>query len=165
MPEIASLRCHDSHKLASHTSTTSWTSLPAEIRLIILELVAHQKHPGWASLASVCREWQVILEKSNYRKLKVPSSRLGEFKSMVPPHKRQLVRHIWFDIELRRYSTRCCSKRRSLLKNMGLSVTKAIWKMYSILRSWEPANELTLELNVVCPTDSEHFFQEFVLLF
>ncbi|KAL6901237.1 hypothetical protein GGI43DRAFT_433939 [Trichoderma evansii] len=145
--------------MASHTSIiTSWKSLPAEIRITILELVAHQKHPGWASLASVCRQWQDILEKANYRKLKIRSSRLGEFTSMVPPNKRHLIRHIWFDIELRRYNLRCCSNWRSTMEHTGRTVTKAVRKIYSILSSWEAANELTLELNVVCPSDSEHFF-------
>lgn len=143
--------------MASHGST-SWTSLPAEIRLRILGHITHEKPHGWVSLASVCKEWQTVVEKENYRKLKLRSSRLGEFESMVPPQKRQLIRHIWLDIELRRYGTRCCSKRHSSMKTMGCTVTKAIRRIYSILSSWETGNELTLELNVVCPSDHEHWF-------
>jgi hypothetical protein len=137
----------------------SWKSLPREIRLDILELVARTKYPGWASLASVCKEWQTVLEKESYKKLKIRSSRLGQFESMVPRRKRHLIRHIWFDIELRRYSTRCCSKRSSRLKTMGTTVTKAIRRIFTILSTWEQGNELTLELNVVSHTDSEHWFQ------
>ncbi|UKZ68359.1 uncharacterized protein TrAtP1_009398 [Trichoderma atroviride] len=138
---------------------TLWASLPAELRLKILEPITHEKTPGWASLASVCKEWQPVFEKENYKKIKLPSSRLGEFESMVPPQKRHLIRHIWLDIELRRYRTRCCSKRNSQLKTLGPTVTKAIRRIFSILSKWEAGNGLTLELNVVCPSDSEHWFR------
>ena len=37
-----------------------WTTLPAEIRLLILEAITQQKHPGWASSAAVCKEWQFV---------------------------------------------------------------------------------------------------------
>ncbi|PON23663.1 hypothetical protein TGAM01_v207310 [Trichoderma gamsii] len=145
--------------MASQNATTSWASLPCELRLNILESITRQKPPGWASLASVCKEWQPVFEKENYKKLKIRSSRLGEFESMVPPQKRHLIHHIWLDIELRRYSTRCCTKRYSQLKTMGTTVTKAIRRIFSILSNWETENSLTLELNVVCPTDSEHWFR------
>ncbi|EHK48800.1 hypothetical protein TRIATDRAFT_191778 [Trichoderma atroviride IMI 206040] len=138
---------------------TSWASLPAELRLKILEPIIHEKPPGWTSLASVCKEWQPVFEKENYKKIKLRSSRLGEFESMVPPQKRHLIRHVWLDIELRRYSTRCCTKRNSQLKTLGPTVTKAIRRIFSILSNWEAGNGLTLELNVVCPSDSEHWFR------
>ncbi|KAM0451736.1 hypothetical protein ACHAPV_005937 [Trichoderma viride] len=138
---------------------TGWASLPAELRLKILEPITHEKPPGWTSLASVCKEWQTLFEKENYKKIKLRSSRLGEFEYMVSPQKRHLIRHIWLDIELRRYSTRCCCKRNSQLKTMGRTVTKAIRRIFSILSNWETGNELTLELNVVCPSDSEHWFR------
>jgi hypothetical protein len=147
-------------KLRSSTrSKTSWMYLPTELRLMILETIAHQKYPGWASLASVCREWQAVLEKANYRKLKIRSSRLEDFDSMVPTHKRELISHIWLDIEIPRYKSKCCSRRRSPPANNSLIVGGAIWKLFSILSSWKPANKLTLELNVICPSDSEHWFK------
>ncbi|KAL7926411.1 hypothetical protein ACQKWADRAFT_328219 [Trichoderma austrokoningii] len=143
--------------MSSH-NLPSWVSLPAEIRLQILESIAHEKPYGWSSLASICKEWQYVFEKENYKKLKVRSSRLGQFESMVPLYKRHFIRHIWFDIELPRYKTRCCSRRCSSVKNMGRTVTKAIRKIYSILSTWKADNGLTLELNVVSPTDREHWF-------
>lgn len=150
---------HDTHTMPSHTPA-SWASLPAELRLQILEPIAHQKPPGWSSLASVCKEWQLVFEKENFKKLKIGSRDLRKFADIVSPRRRHLIRHIWLEVELRRYKTRCCSKRSSQLSTiMGSTVTDAIQQMFEILSTWETGHELTLELNVVCPTDSEHWFR------
>ncbi|KAK6949064.1 hypothetical protein Daesc_009137 [Daldinia eschscholtzii] len=79
-----------------------WGSLPAEIRLMILEAVAHQKSPGWGSLASVCREWRAFLNEG-------------------------------------------------------------IWRLCSILSTWEPAYDLALEINVYSPSDCDHWFKNIYL--
>ena len=134
-------------------------SLPLEIRLMILETIAYQKYPGWASLASVCREWQAVLEKTNFYKLKLRVPCLEDFHSMVPPQRRGFVYHIWLDIELPRYTPIYCLKR-SLPPVMNSSiVSDGIWKLFSVLSIWKPANNLTLELNVLSPSDSEHWFK------
>ncbi|KAI1322583.1 hypothetical protein F5Y16DRAFT_413163 [Xylariaceae sp. FL0255] len=39
----------------------SWPFLAAELRLQILEAIVEQKHRSWASLASVCKEWQYLI--------------------------------------------------------------------------------------------------------
>jgi hypothetical protein len=56
------------------TRLTSWMLLPAEIRVMILEAVIHQRRRGWASLASVCKEWQFYIEKKNFYRLKLQVS-------------------------------------------------------------------------------------------
>ncbi|KAM0251720.1 hypothetical protein ACHAQJ_008041 [Trichoderma viride] len=157
---VPSKRCHGmTLRSATRPKTSRWMYLPTEIRLMVLETIVRQKHPGWASLASVCGEWKVVLEKANYRKLKLRSSRLNDFDSMVPPRKRKLIHHIWLDVELPRYTSRCCSRRRSLSPQVIRIVSEAIWKLFSILSKWTPANKLTLELNIISPSDSEHWFK------
>ncbi|KAH6665694.1 hypothetical protein B0J14DRAFT_210285 [Halenospora varia] len=42
-----------------------WLFLPVEIRLIILDLLA-QENRGLALYASVCKEWQAVIEKKNF---------------------------------------------------------------------------------------------------
>ncbi|KAJ3579450.1 hypothetical protein NPX13_g1118 [Xylaria arbuscula] len=44
----------------------TWTHLPVEIRLMILEIIAHRKNPGWTRGAAVCKEWQNVLEKFSF---------------------------------------------------------------------------------------------------
>lgn len=139
-------------------SWSPWDYLPAEIRIRILEKVANQKHPGWASLASVCREWQCVLEKINFHKISLQVSCLDDF-ALLSPQKRELIRHIYFRVELPRYTYRCCSKHRSHLNDVGPLVTNAISKLFSILSIWESAGNLALELNAYSPSDCEHWFK------
>ncbi|PKK55139.1 hypothetical protein CI102_159 [Trichoderma harzianum] len=135
-----------------------WDYLPAEIRIMILEKLASQKYPGWASLASVCREWQCVLEKLNFHKISLQVSCLDDF-ALLSPQTRKLVHHIYFRVELPRYSYRCCCKHRSRLTDVSPIVTDAISKLFSILSSWEPAGNLALELNAYSPSDCEHWFK------
>jgi hypothetical protein len=134
----------------------SWASLPAEIRLMILEAIAQQKHPGWASLAAVCREWQLVIEKRNFHQLTLGLSCLDDFERLVV-RQRTLVRHIWLDIGLLGDSCQVC-------KRLGFDfrerrdesiIGDGIWKLFRILSSWKkPANGsgLTLELSAHSPS-------------
>ncbi|KAI1505026.1 hypothetical protein F5X99DRAFT_431132 [Biscogniauxia marginata] len=135
-----------------------WISLPAEIRLMVLETIAYQKYPGWASLASVCREWQHVLEKVNFYKIKLRPSCLDDFEQIVSLQKRGLVHHICLNVELPRYTSTCCSKRRSPSVKISSIVSDGIWKLFSILSTWGPANNLALEINNIylSSDDVEH---------
>lgn len=140
-----------------------WTSFPAEIRLMILSIIAHQKHPGWASLASVCREWQYVLKKVNFHKAKLRVSCLDDFECFISTRKREMIHHICFLVELPRYTSTCCSKRSSPSKRISSVVSNGIWRLLSILSHWEPAVHLALEINVYSPSDCEHWFKNFYL--
>jgi hypothetical protein len=137
-----------------------WTSLPAEIRLMILEAITQQKHPGWASLASVCREWQLVIEKRNFHQLKLQASCLDDFKRLIV-RQRNLIRHIRLDIELPKYLCRACTRNESISRagRNSSKFIKGIWKLFRVLSTWEPAKGLTLELNAYSPSDSDHWFK------
>ncbi|KAI1278907.1 hypothetical protein F5Y07DRAFT_406565 [Xylaria sp. FL0933] len=139
-----------------------WLSLPAEIRLMILEAIVYRKNPGWASLASVCREWQYVLEKVNFRTIKLRASCLDGLEYVISPRKRKLIQHIYFNVELPRYSSRCDSRRLPSV-NINPPVNKGIRKLFSILSTWRPANSLTLEINVYSPSDCKHWFKNLYL--
>ncbi|KAI1651143.1 uncharacterized protein F4817DRAFT_366713 [Daldinia loculata] len=141
----------------------TWISFPAEIRLMILATITHQKHPGWGSLASVCKEWQRVLEKVNFYKIKLRVSCLDNFEHIVSPQKRGIIHHICFNVELPRYTSTCCSKRRSPSVRISFMVSGGIWKLFSILSTWTPANNLTLEINVYSPSNCEHWFKNIYL--
>ncbi|KAL7620502.1 hypothetical protein AAE478_009497 [Parahypoxylon ruwenzoriense] len=142
---------------------SAWISFPAEIRLMILATIAYQKYPGWASLASVCREWQHVLEKVNFYKIKLRVSCLDDFEYIVSPQKRGIIHHICLNVELPRYTSTCCSKRRSPSVKISSIVSDGIWKLFSILSTWGPANNLALEINVYSPSDCEHWFKNLYL--
>lgn len=135
-------------------------SLPAEIRLMILEVIIQQKHPGWASFACVSKEWQGLIEKRNFGQLKLQVSCLGDFERLVI-RQRELVQHIWLDIELPRYSCRCCKREESFsgMERNSSVISSGIWKLFCVLSNWKTAKGLTLELSAHSPSDSEHWFK------
>ncbi|KAK0627628.1 hypothetical protein B0T14DRAFT_579794 [Immersiella caudata] len=105
---------------------------------MIREAVTQQKHPGWTSLASVCKDWQLFIEKQNF--------------------------HIWLDIELPKYSCRLCKRAVSISWSQHNSaiISNGIWKLFHTLSTWESGPEvarrdLMLELNAYSPSDSEHY--------
>lgn len=59
-----------------------WASLLTEIRFMILQILT-QENRGLAAYASVCTEWQAIIEKKNFRRLKLRLSCLNDFEHMV----------------------------------------------------------------------------------
>lgn len=141
----------------------TWASLASEIRVMILKAIADQKNPGWASLASVCKEWQYYLERANFSKIKLRVSCLDDFERIVSPQKRALVHHICLNIELPRYSSGCCSKRRSPPEKERFFFRDGIWKLFSILSTWGPADNLALEINAYSSSDRVHWFRNIYL--
>jgi hypothetical protein len=144
------------------TRVTTWVSLPPEIRHMILNAIVHQKSAGWASFASISKEWQLFIEERNFCRLKLQASCLDQFKHIII-RQRGLVRHIQLDIELRRYTCRCCEcqESESWTSSNNSLIRSAIWKLFSILSTWESTNTLTLELHAHSPSDSEHWFKNF----
>lgn len=153
---------------ASKLQTTSpphvpaWSSLPPELRQMILEVLARQTS-GWGACASVCREWQATLEKESFRRLKLQTSCLDDMGTMVRRRREHLVRHVWLNIDLRPYTCRSCTKLESDSWHHSNTrvVRRAIVKLFSILSRWPVTEgaELTLELSIQSPSDKEHYFK------
>ncbi|GAB1312162.1 F-box domain-containing protein [Madurella fahalii] len=137
-----------------------WFSFPAEIRLIILELLA-QENRGLSSYASVCKEWMEVIEKKNFCRLKLRPSCLDDLEHMVS-RRRRLVRHIWLNIELRPYTCRSCqwTESSSWMSSNNTIISRAISKLFTILATWSVAGDgLTLELSAQSPSDTKHWFK------
>uniref|UniRef100_A0A0B7K6V4 F-box domain-containing protein n=1 Tax=Bionectria ochroleuca TaxID=29856 RepID=A0A0B7K6V4_BIOOC len=125
----------------------TWFYLPVEIRVMILEEIARQRHCGWASLAAVSREWEAVLEPKNFRSFKLRIPCLGDMERMIN-RSAHLVRCVWLHIELQRYTCRSCTGSESVSWSYchNTVVKGAIVKLFSILSSWKPRNRLVLEL-------------------
>jgi hypothetical protein len=141
-----------------------------EIRIMILEALVQQKHPGWPSLASVCQEWQLVIASRSLRQLKLQMSCLDGLGRLIV-RRRHLVHHIRFEIELPRYTCRCCNREVSLTvtKHDNSIISEGIWELFHVLSSWNLeeqtriASGLVLELNVYCPSDSKHLVQKVII--
>ena len=140
---------------------TSWHRFPAEIRLMVLKVLL-QVGCSLADFATVSREWQTIIERHNFSRIKLTSSRLANFGSMVHRN-RGHVSYIWLCLELQEYNCTECEPQDPDL--WGLSnadntlITTAFLDLFSTLSVWEPDGNLLLDISVYSPSDSEHWFK------
>jgi hypothetical protein len=139
----------------------SWHCFPAEIRLTVLEVLL-QDGCNLPDFATVSQEWQTIIERHNFSRIKLTSSRVADFGPMVHRN-RSLVRYIWFCLELQEYNCTECEPHDPDL--IGLSnadnvlITTAFQNLFSTLSVWEPNSSLLLDISVYSPSDSEHWFK------
>ena len=129
---------------------------------MIVNTIADQKNLGWASFASVSREWHTVIGKRNTHRLKLQAFCLDDFEHMVI-RQRDLARHICVSIELPRYTCRYChtmESKAAAVRNSD-AMTWAIWMLFTMLSTWKPAGHLTLELNEMSASDLEHWFKRF----
>lgn len=117
-----------------------------------------------ASFATVCREWQMMIEQHNFARIKVTLPRLANFRSMTRRN-RALVRYIWLCVELQKYSCAQCAPhwfmfhQRKISNTDNILIIIAIQSLFSILSTWKPNGNLLLDISVHSPSDSEHWFK------
>ncbi|KAJ5297432.1 hypothetical protein N7508_007681 [Penicillium antarcticum] len=140
----------------------SWSCLPAEIRVLVLEALLQDDGCSLAGFAIVSREWQMTIELHNFAHINLTLSRLADFGPMIHRN-RALVRYIWLCLELQEYDCTQCSPHG--LEMMGISstdntlITTAFQDLFSMLSTWEPNSNLLLDISVHSPSDSEHWFK------
>ncbi|KAM0459883.1 hypothetical protein ACHAO4_002007 [Trichoderma viride] len=146
---------------------SKWSMLPEELRLQVLETLAQssfEKH-GLTNYALVCKSWQKIFEKANFRSLTIDDEdfpRLAKIPKRCWPY----VKHIWLRILLENYSPmhRTGSVRPELLEDTAAyndRIEGTIVRLFTILSSWEKvvkldARGITLELSVHSPSNSTY---------
>jgi hypothetical protein len=96
-----------------------WGSLPAEIRSIILEIVAEDyrfkseqfARPGYAR---VCREWQPVFEQRNFQRLVLDQDRLSDFERFMATRERQdYLEHLFLRVRLDDYDCTVCQSKEN----------------------------------------------------
>ncbi|KAI1028655.1 hypothetical protein LB503_002489 [Fusarium chuoi] len=151
------------HKMRLRSSgCLRWSYLQDEVRRNILNTIVDQRNPRWSALASVSKEWQSVIGTRNMAKLNLRPSCLEDFEQAVV-RQRDLVRHIYLNIELAEYKCTACKTEVSLSmrsKNMTL-LASAVKRILIILSTWETTGPLTLELNAASASDSQHCFKNF----
>lgn len=146
-----------------------WDSLPGEIRLLILEALI-QDGCILSRLATVSREWQRVLERYNFARIRLTPSRLVEFNSMVHRN-RALVGYIWFCLELDDYDCPQCApgqraptavewqEELAIGDTNHCPITTSFQNLFSILSTWDPNGNLILDISVYSHSDSRHWFK------
>ncbi|TDZ23510.1 hypothetical protein Cob_v003117 [Colletotrichum orbiculare MAFF 240422] len=130
-----------------------WYSLPPELATVVLEnLHRQQRKKGLSSYVRVCKQWQYVLEKENFRRLKLRASCLESFEEVVSRRVRGLVRHVWLNVKLLSYENK--TNWRFSTTGEDSMMEKAAGKLLASLKTWRSTgNGLTLELTAQSPTD------------
>lgn len=147
---------------------STWGCLPKEVRLLILEALI-QDGCTLSHLATVSREWQAKIERHNFARIKLTPSRLVDFGSMI--HRNQaLVGYIWFCLELDEYDCPRCAPGEMLTEEElmeaysindagGCPIPTSFQNLFSILSTWDPSGDLTLDISVYSPSDPKHWLK------
>ncbi|KAH7176877.1 hypothetical protein EDB81DRAFT_898368 [Dactylonectria macrodidyma] len=154
-----------------------WTSIPLEIRLLILQSVitecrgikqaAHgQKSTSLASLASVCKDWQALFERHTFRRLDLDDKDLMSFANLTGGKniaRLDYIRQLWLRIELSAYTCLSCHKQEAestIIKNR-LIFKSSFTLLLHVLSRWTPNRDggLTLEISAHSPSDTEHYYR------
>jgi hypothetical protein len=102
-----------------------WKSLPAEIRSMILEMVAENyrfktEQYARAGYASVCREWQPVFEQRNFQRLVLDQERISDLEQfMGTGQRRDYLRRLFLRVRLNDYDCTVCKSnedRRTIRK-------------------------------------------------
>lgn len=102
--------------------------LPYEIRLAILEGLARSVRYSYSTsadrlstLAVVCKEWHKVFEPEIFRQLILSPFRLQDLHQNIK-NRKSLVKHIWYDVELQRYSCDDCDRRESPDRKLAVCI-------------------------------------------
>jgi hypothetical protein len=136
-----------------------WNLFPLEIQLLILRALT-QDGCSMARYASVCRHWQMVIERKTFSCVKVTPSRLSSFEKTVERRK-ELVKSIWLCMELQTYDCSQCEEAETDLwhENNTQIISNTIRDFFSILASWKPDGRLLLDIGAYSLSDSEHHFK------
>lgn len=140
------------------TSSRSWGDLPTEIRLLILEALL-DSGCKLAHLVTVSREWQEVIERRVFARIKLTPYCLADFATNIHRN-RALLHYIWFCVELGEYDCRECDAHFETLSYVDANlIARAIRDLFWTLHTWEPNGELLLDISVYSPSDSKHWFK------
>ncbi|KAI2778459.1 hypothetical protein F4815DRAFT_477741 [Daldinia loculata] len=135
-----------------------FVTLPAEVRLSILEMVADSSTKMTIEYATVSKEWQSVFEKKHFERILLSSRRLKSFAQIVQGARRKLVKHIWLRAELDDDDNPGFRSPVSLIDEPEFFNT--IERLLRILSTWERPVDLnkeglTLELSAWSLCDNE----------
>ncbi|KAK8036687.1 hypothetical protein PG993_008670 [Apiospora rasikravindrae] len=142
----------------------AWTALPPELQAMVLSRVTNRARIG--SLATVCREWQVAIERKTFRSLKVAATELESFAQILnnrQPRRQSSIKVLHFHIVLP--ECEWPGSRARLIEQSErnqVAFADAISKLFGILHTWDAsavtqgiAHGMKLELDITFPSDPD----------
>ncbi|VUC22133.1 unnamed protein product [Clonostachys rosea] len=161
----------------------SWTTLPAEMKCMILGFLVTSKHRQYepakqrsrrremtvgnsqGEYASVSNEWRLFFERANFSKLILHQDDVETFGRLVQNTQRaSFVSWIWLRVELPSYNCAKCDVPESVEedKDIKFAFTNAVWRLLEILSEFDATHSgITLELSADSPSLTDHYAQEY----
>ena len=94
----------------------TWGDLPAQLRLMVLEIVSRE-HSEWSEpharvgYAVVCKEWQLFWEEQTFRRLILNQYRVADLERIVGSEKTRrtgYLKYVCLCVELAEYDCSVC---------------------------------------------------------
>ena len=152
------------------TKTSSWTQLPAEIRLKIIDELIRAVEQDGSSLgpyATVSSEWQAAIEAVNFRTLNISPDMLNTRGFVIMANRAWtlgLVRHVNLSLAIAEYTCLDCQlkQRREIRYDRPQPLLfidrQAALKVFRLLKGWKGPTGVTLDITVQSPSDACHYF-------
>ncbi|KAL7906163.1 hypothetical protein GGI35DRAFT_458923 [Trichoderma velutinum] len=157
-----------------------WSRLPEEMRLQVLETLAQDpRHNaadgtyGLTNYALVCKAWQSIFEKANFRRLVLCQADLDAL-AKIPKRCKPYVRHICLRIEIHEYRPwgrfEPMVIRPERMEDIAANndiIELAVGKLFGVLKPWEKELQkvrpsyrgMALEMSIHSPSDPEYVYR------
>ncbi|KAH0530026.1 hypothetical protein TsFJ059_004704 [Trichoderma semiorbis] len=156
-----------------------WSRLPEEMRLQVLETLAQDpRHNvvdgtyGLTNYVLVCRAWQKIFERANFRRIVLSQADLDALEK-IPKRCKPYVRHICLRIEINEYRLWGSSPqvvRPERMEDIAANndiIELAVGNLFRVLKSWEkelqkvrPSYQgMALEMSMHSPSDPKYVYR------
>lgn len=144
------------------TNGMNFTSLPAELRLMVLEELIQDGCP-LAPYTSVCREWQAVIEPTTFARLRLTKATLAGLADLTP-ERQELVQEIWLEVhewadcgdQDCNCRNRChcwahfyCDDCQHYSSRGTDDFREPLAEFLRILGTWEPRQRLRVEVDVL----------------
>ncbi|CAJ2506830.1 Uu.00g080160.m01.CDS01 [Anthostomella pinea] len=147
-----------------------WNDLPAEIRLMVLRMATNDKK--LSNYTTVCKEWQPVFEKANFRAITLLDDEVSELNNILQGRRRTWLRRVCFHIRLPRYRKKLSREPETEEEQdaNNAAFTNSLWHLFEVLAAWDrarvesgPSPGLELELQVYSPSDPKKLTGEALL--
>lgn len=134
----------------------SWSCLPTEIFNKIFGYLP-RLDMRYSLLATVCRNWQMMIEPHTFAEISLTIARLADTNSQsILFRKRRYIRYILFRVDLKQYHAGGCANEEPdtwhLCPTGNRTIVNTFKNLFTALGRWEPRGDLVLDVDVCPPT-------------
>jgi hypothetical protein len=134
-----------------------WNSLPLDVQEQVL---GYLTGPGLSRHTRVSKFFHSIVGKKTMARLKLTQATVDHLS--IVRLGQHLVRYILLEVELPYYDCDDCELQDGDMAPVDTTfVAQALFNLLDIIRNWDNPG-LTLDFNIYCPEDEQHWFQHWL---